>query len=316
MTCQQVQLNLSLYLYGELDFAQEEELERHLEQCAWCERALTREKTWHTSVSAESVDVPLDFLAECREDLRNAVKLRSSAGKWKRFLDSWPEPLGFSPSSWSFRMAVGSFLVFVGFSLGQFVHTSGNYAPLRGVSEMGLLNPYTSRIKNIQAGRDGQVRIIFDQVREGQLVGQADSAEVRKLLLSAAKDAADPGLQVDSVNILKDQGGDDIRDVLLDVVRHDANAGVRLKALEALRRYSDDSATRQGVAFVLEHDDNPGVRSQAIDMLVPSSGRIGFSPELANTLEEVIRSEQNDDDYVQMRCLQVLQEMGAVSNVY
>jgi len=315
MTCQQVQRNLSLYLYGELDFAQEEELERHLEQCAWCERALTREKAWHTSVNAEKLDMPLDLLAECREDLRNAVNLRNSTGKWKGFLGRWPEWLGFSPSSWSFRIALGSFLVFVGFSLGQFIHAPGTLTPFGGVSEMGLLNPYTSRIKNIQAGRDGQVRIIFDQVRQRQLVGQADSAEVRKLLLAAAKDAADPGLQVDSVNILKDQGGDDVRDVLLDVVRHDANAGVRLKALEALRRYSDDSATRQGVAFVLEHDDNPGVRSQAIDLLVPSSGRVGFSPELANTLEEVIRSEQNDD-YVQMRCLQLLQEMGAVSNVY
>lgn len=315
MTCQQVQRNLSLYLYGELDFAQEEELERHLEQCAWCERALTREKAWHTSVNAESMDVPLDLLAECRKDLRNAVNLRNSTGKWKGLLGRWPEWLGFSPSSWSFRIALGSFLVFVGFSLGQFVHAPGTFSPFGGVSEMGLLNPYTSRIKNIQAGRDGQVRIIFDQVRQGQLVGPADSAEVRRLLLAAAKDTADPGLQVDSVSILKDQGGDDIRDVLLDVVRHDANAGVRLKALEALRRYSGDSATRQGVAFVLEHDDNPGVRSQAIDMLVPSSGRVGFSPELANTLEEVIRSEQNDD-YVQMRCLQLLQEMGAVSNVY
>ena len=315
MTCQQVQLKLSLYLYGELDFAQEEELERHLEQCAWCERALAREKTWHTSVNAESLDMPLDLLAGCREDLRNAVRLRNSAGKWKRILESWPERLGFSASSWSFRIAMASFLVFIGFSLGQFVRAPGRFAPLPGVSEMGLLNPYTSRIRDIQAGGDGQVRIIFDQVRERQLVGQADSAEVRKLLLSAAKDAADPGLQVDSVNILKDQDGDDVRDVLLDVVRHDANAGVRLKALEALRRYSDDSATRQGVVFVLEHDDNPGVRSQAIDMLAPLSGRVGFSPELANTLEEVIRSEQNDD-YVHMRCLQVLQEMGAVSNVY
>jgi hypothetical protein len=276
---------------------------------------LAREKAWHTSVNAEGMDVPLDFLAECREDLRNAVRIRNSAGRWKRFLGSWPEWLGFSSSRWSFRIAIASFLVFVGFSLGQFVQRPGNVGSLSGVSEMGLLNPYTSHVKDIRPDRDGQVRIIFDQVREGQLVGQADSAEVRKLLLSAARNPTDPGLQVDSVDILKDQAGNDVRDVLLDVARNDQNAGVRLKALQALRRYSGDPATQQGLAFVLEHDDNPGVRSEAIDVLAPLSGRIDFSPELANVLEQVVRSEQNDD-YVHMRCLQVLAEMGAPSNVY
>ena len=34
MTCQQVQTNLSLYLYGELDFAQEDALERRIAQVA------------------------------------------------------------------------------------------------------------------------------------------------------------------------------------------------------------------------------------------------------------------------------------------
>ena len=62
MTCQQVQKDLSLYLYGELDFAREEELETHLSECAFCQRALAREKEWHTAANAERMDVPLDLL--------------------------------------------------------------------------------------------------------------------------------------------------------------------------------------------------------------------------------------------------------------
>jgi anti-sigma factor RsiW len=42
MNCQQVQTNLSLYLYGELEFAAEEELEKHLEGCSFCQLALAR----------------------------------------------------------------------------------------------------------------------------------------------------------------------------------------------------------------------------------------------------------------------------------
>ena len=44
MTCQDVQSSLSLYLYGELDFAQEEEVENHLADCAACQLSLAREK--------------------------------------------------------------------------------------------------------------------------------------------------------------------------------------------------------------------------------------------------------------------------------
>ncbi len=40
-----------------------------------------------------------------------------------------------------------------------------------------------------------------------------------------------------------------------------------------------------------------------------------FSPELADTLQQVMRS-QEDDDYLNMRCMQILQEMGAPINVY
>lgn len=316
MNCQQAQLSLSLYLYGELEFAQEEELERHLDECALCELALVREKAWHTSLNAERKDVPFDLLAAARQTLRNSIHLPRSSVKGRSFVTHWIDRFGFTPSGWSFRLAAASFLVFIGFSLGQFVNrVGGSTMGAGGISEMGLLNPDTAHIRDIEPGSDGRVRIIFDQVRQRQVVGQADSGEVRRLLLAATRDAADPGVQVDSVNILKDQDGSDIRDALLDVAQHDGNAGVRLKALEALQRFSGDAATRQGVMAILEHDGNPGVRSQAINLLVPVTEKAEFSPELVNTLQQVMRSQQ-DDDYLNMRCMQILQEMGAPINVY
>ena len=110
---------------------------------------------------------------------------------------------------------------------------------------------------------------------------------------------------MDSVEILNDQNGSDVRDALVYAARHDPNAGVRLKALEGLRRFVDDPATRESLAFVLQHDDNSDVRSQAIDVLAPMAGKVELSPELAGTLQEIVRSEQGDD-YVRMRCMQLL----------
>ncbi len=314
MTCQQVQINLSLYLYGELDFSQEEELERHLSECALCQRALAREKTWHTVLNAERADVPLDLLSKCRQELRAAIS--PTAVKRKSGASSWWHSLGFSGTHWSMRIATASFLIFAGFGAARWMDRNGLPGhQIGGIAEMGLLNPATTRIRDIQPGDNHRVRIIVDQVHEGEITGRVDDDNVRQLLLAATKDADDPGIRLDSVEMLKGQNDSGVREALLYSLRHDSNAAVRLKALDGLRQFAGDPATRQTLRFVLERDDNAGVRSEAINVLVPLNERVAFSPDLADTLRDVIRSERNDD-YVRMRCLQVLRDMNVSLNVY
>jgi HEAT repeat protein len=103
---------------------------------------------------------------------------------------------------------------------------------------------------------------------------------------------------------------------LLETVRNDPNAAVRLKAVEGLGRYRDDAATRDGLVFVLEHDENAGVRSKAIDVLAPfSSPTVRISPDLAGALADVMRSAQQDD-YVRVRCAALLRQIGSPLEVY
>lgn len=313
MNCRQAQVNLSLYLYGELDFAQEEELEQHLSACALCERAFMREKAWHAALNAERSGVPLELLADCRQELRTAVSRASkSSGPSK-----WEWPLGFGLTRWSMGLGAASFLVFVGFSAARWIDRNGLPQPLqmRGATEMGVFNPSVARIRDIQPSDKNRVRIIVDQISEREITGRVDDEQVRQLLLAAAKDSSDPGIRVDSVEMLNGQDGNDVRDALLRSVRYDPNAAVRLKALQGLRQFAGDSMTRDALKFVLEHDDDPGVRTEAIDVLVPEKGKAQFSPELAGMLQEVMRSEQ-EDDYVRMRCFQVLREMKASPDIY
>ncbi len=316
MTCQQVRINLSLYLYGELDFAREEELEQHLDECAVCQRGLAREKAWHTSLNAERVDVPLDFLAQCRRDLRMAVSSSKKTGESHRSLWSWTQPLGFSSTRWSLRLAAASFLVVIGFSAARWMDRYGVPVGFEGgAARMGLIDASTARIRDIQPDNNDGVRIIFDQVSEREITGRAEDEDVRQLLLAAMKDPVDPGIRVDSLEMLKGQNGNDVREALLYSVRHDANAAVRLKALEGLQQFAADPATRETLKMVLEHDDNPGVRSEAINVLVPAGQTLQFSPNLAGTLQDIMRSERNDD-YVRLRCMQILREMNAPLDVY
>jgi hypothetical protein len=311
MNCQQVQTSLSLYLYGELEFAAEEELEQHLQDCSFCQLALSREKDWHTKLNAERRDVPLDLLGQCRRDLRTALKTpqaSNSRRSWR--MSDFLGAFDFGGGQWSKRLAFASFFVFAGFSLSTWmgrIHLTKRLGG--GETQMGMLNYPGSRIRDIQPASNNQVRIMVDRVQEQEIVGSISDEAVRRLLLTAMKDPADPGLRVDSVELLTGQDGPDVRDALLYTVRHDENAAVRMKALQGLWHFRDDRATHEALRSVLQYDNSPAVRSAAIDMLVPASGPVKITPELAGILEEIARSER-DDDYLRSRCLQVLQIVG------
>jgi HEAT repeat protein len=166
-------------------------------------------------------------------------------------------------------------------------------------------SPVATRVRFVNPGTDGRVRLMLEETRQRELSGGLDDEEIRRLLLSAAVDPADPGLRVESIDLLKAHSSDDeVRKALLDALRADPNSGVRLKAIEGLRAYARDPETRRVLAAVLLHDDNPGVRTQAIDLLVQSK-----EPDVAGVLQELIRREENN--YVRSRSQKALNEMKA-----
>lgn len=316
MTCQQVQTSLSLYLYGELDFAQEDALERHLQACAFCQRALAREKEWHAALNSERRDVSFDLLSDCRRDLRTALQAErtgtNTRGWWARML-----PGGFSATRWSAQLALASFLVFVGFAGARFLDSSGSRTlSADGIGRMGLWDPSTARVRDIQpSGQDG-VRIILDRIQPQEITGRLDDDAVRQLLLAAMQDASDPSVRVDSVQILQHQSGSDIRDALLNSAKSDQNAAVRVKALEGLRQFTEDRTVRLAVENIVKQDSSPEVRSEAIDVLLAPEPAVHIlTPDVVTTLQELMNSERQDD-YVRNRSLQVLRALSVSNPVY
>lgn len=315
MNCPEVQSNLSLFLYGDLDFAAEEELENHLVDCPACQLALDREKAWHATLNAEHADVPLDLLAQCRRDLVSAIRIPGSPKYvepfWKRLADLF----GITVNRWSERFAIASLCLFLGFALSHWTNRFGIGQPLAvsgEINQAGLLSQI--QVRDVRAVGGDKVRLSLDQIEPGELVGSVRDEQVRRLLLSAIRNSADAGLRVDSMQLLTGQNGPDIRDVLLDTASHDPNPAVRLKALEALRPFRSDDATRTTLISVLQFDDDSGVRSQAMEVLAPSGADLRLPPDLAGAFEQIIRSERNDD-YIRLRCLQILQASGP-SRIY
>lgn len=314
MRCGQAQKRLSLYLYGELSFAEEEAFERHVSECAFCARALAREKNWHGAANSEQKDVPLELLNSCRTDLVRTVSAGDARQSgWER--PGWTNIFHFSIPSWSRGLAAASFLLFIGFTAGRWIAWNGAPGAFAGgAREMSLVQPESAQVRDIQRAGEHRVRIIIDQVRQREVTGPVSDASVRRLLLTAVQDAGDPGVRVDSVEVLAGQNSSDVRQALVRSAERDPNAAVRLKAVEALQPFAYEPSARAALVSVLEHDTDPGVRAEAINALAPLEPSIGFDPQLANTLARIAQSPQ-DGDYLRLRCLQLLGEMQASMGV-
>ena len=80
LACEQVRESLSLLLYGELSFNEEEALESHLAGCAECRTALEAERGWHEGLALTAVEPPADLLVKCRQQLRANLPVATPRG--------------------------------------------------------------------------------------------------------------------------------------------------------------------------------------------------------------------------------------------
>jgi hypothetical protein len=302
MKCDDARQDLVLFLYGELSFEQEEALEQHLDSCAGCraERALL--ERMEGVLESSEPELPAGLLARCRRDLATTIEHErrghSPAAALRAFWSRWVV----SPPMWMRPLGAVAMLA-VGFFGARFVPTNSPTLAQMGVPQDPP--PVISKVRLVNPDETGQVRVQYDEVRQRELRGHLDDDRIRRLLLAAAADPADPGLRVDSIDILKNQTSDnEVRRALLNALRSDTNSGVRLKALDALRPYARDAETRQVLAQVLLTDDNPGVRTQAIDLLVQSK-----DPDVAGVLQQLLHQEENS--YVRSRSQKALNEMKA-----
>jgi len=228
MSCDSVTKALSLFLYGELSFEEEEAVHRHLDGCGDCRQALARERALHKALDAAALNPPADLLAECRGDLRRNLGRESVRRRnWLVRVWDWTG----QPVSPSFLKPAGALaLLMLGFFAGRLLQPAPDAAP-------------------------------------PQAVYQEDAA-TRRLLFDAATTVNDPSLRLDSVAILGTRtGSPEVSRMLVRAVRSDPNPVVRLKAIDGLKSYGGEAEVRQALSEVLLNDDNLGVRTHAVDVL-------------------------------------------------
>jgi hypothetical protein len=301
MNCETARRALVLFIYGELSFEEEERLERHLAECPSCAAERVCLETMDALITESQVTASPALLSRCRRDLssrleeeRSSARRFSPRGFWHKWIVNpplWLRPVG--------ALA----MLAAGFFGARLIPASGPAAlpQIAGSGEPSAV----ARVRLVNTEPTGRVRVQYDEVRAREIAGDPNDERIRRLLLAAAADPVDPGVRVDSLELLKDHAADDeVRRALLNALRGDPNSGVRLKALEGLKAYARDPETRKVLAHVLLTDDNPSVRVQAIDLLVENK-----SPDVAGVLQELVRREQNS--YVRSRSQSALNEMKA-----
>ncbi|HLG98429.1 MAG TPA: HEAT repeat domain-containing protein [Bryobacteraceae bacterium] len=306
MKCEEARDTLPLLLYGELSFEDEERLETHIDECAGCREALGREQALFHSLDAVQAIPSQQFLENCRAELRGRVAHVESeqVSFWHKLRGGFSVHFHFPPGWMQLGGAVA--MLVLGYFAAQWTPLS-NLRP--GHSEASL-QPVTSRVRYVEPVASGRVQIVVDETRQRVMSGNLDDQSIQRLLLAAAKDPSDPGLRVESVDLLKNRPESaEIRSALLYALQHDPNAGVRLKALDGLKEFANDPDTRKALAQVLLKDDNPGVRTQVIDLLIQhrTEAMVGVLQELMN---------KEDNDYIRMRCQKALNDMNASVETY
>lgn len=301
MKCDDIRRLLSLHLYGELSFDEEESVDAHLDACAPCRLEMERERALHQAFDAQEMIVPGGLLRDARSRLSASLEQEHAGSPIVRWFRSLAH---FS----AFQRPVGAFaLVAIGF-FGAHVMPSGS---LGGLQTAGLFDPNSARVRNVEPGSGGQIRIIVDETRQRTVSGQLDDAEIRGLLLAAVRDPSDPGIRGESVEILKaNTGNSDVRSALLFALQHDTNPGVRLKALEGLKPFAQQAEVRQALSRALLMDDNPGIRTQAVDLLVNDMRE----PQIVGVLQELLQRENNG--YIRLRCEKALHAVNASVESY
>jgi anti-sigma factor RsiW len=306
MTCESVGKVLSLYFYGELSPAEEDQFEQHVHECAACARELERQRALSAQLDRRQAEAPSGLLEECRTDLMAAIQGGAgvpdgaSASPWRLFLKA----LSHSFSSWSrFQQPVGALaLLAIGFFAARMttMKTPG--------IEAGLVVTPTdqsfSTVRSIQPNPSGGVQIAFDETNRRVVSGPMDDQRIRQLLLAATRED-NPAVRVESMDLLKGRSrSGDVRDALLNAVAHDPNPGVRLKAIEGLKPLAAEPDVRKILAQVLLADDNSAVRMQVVDLLVEHR-----DDAIVGVLQDLMQKENNS--YVRLKSEKALKEMNA-----
>ena len=302
MKCEWVQQNIVLFVYDELPDDARFELEQHVSRCTGCARELESAKKFRKDFSGVPMQDPSpNFLAASRMKLQEALESAEQGAWWHRFIFdpvAWLQQIRFAPAL-AAAIFIAGFAGGIGATYKMVKAGAGDNGPGAGqVPAQASLGTSVGAIQSVsQQPGSNQITIKYDAVSSQVRSGSLNDPNIQQLLLYAARNNYNPGVRMDSVDLLTQQPNDThVREALIYALRYDSNTGVRLKALDGLGPYvKGDVQVRDAVLESLMSDANPGIRVEALRLLEPvrcdSSVRIVLQRLAAKDENRYIRSQ-------------------------
>ena len=205
MNCNWVQQNVVLYVYDELPDDARHELEQHVARCQDCAAEVESTRKFRGEFAQFPVQAPNpSFLAASRMRLQEALESAEQGGWWSR--------LTFDPVAWlhqvRFAPALAAAIFIVGFAGGIGATYKRVKAPVEqqptpnGTPTQASISGITSVA---QVPGTNQVTVKYDTVSPQEAHGTLNDANIKQLLLYAARNNFNAGVRMDSVDLLTQQ---------------------------------------------------------------------------------------------------------------
>lgn len=309
MICHQANALLEIVRLGEATDADRAALAAHAADCRDCRPHWEEEEAWRQALERRRIPEPdAEALLRARQQLHHALAQEPAPrpGRWAawsgNWFGSWPGVWAGARSGSGWSGAWAALLVIVcagtGFGGGWWAHRAGAAAPAAAPATAQV------RVQAVEPNGAGQVRVVYDTVERQTATGAATDPQLRHLLVLAAGQPANAGMQLTSIAALRPAAGQNaVRQTLLAALAGDPNPGVRLEALDALRPLvAADSSVRAALALVVLRDPNPGLRMQAIAALATAP-----RADAHRWLRQL--SVQSSDPYVRLSCVAAMRQL-------
>jgi len=340
--CAEFDSKLTLLAAAELDPAETDQVQQHLQSCEGCRAAFRQETELLSLLSSNYSQPDANFLASCRAGLFDALDQQEERGWFRRIAGS------VLPSSWLAPQPAlsAAFLLVIGFGIGLFgprllrhnpaapvanpnspaavsvpesaAANPAGLSPTSPISNISPLDVHTADVAgiNVFPAADNQlpqVQLQLNEQRPMTVWGTVDDLTVKRLLIHILQDSQryDPDVRLDAVDVLRLRNNDpDVRAALCRAIRTDHNAAVRLKAVEALDGADPHPLIRQTLLDALVSDQNPGVRVEAINELrdMAAKGQGSSDDEMRSILLDRMKKDPNN--YIRLQSAAVIRDLG------
>lgn len=326
MNCDLAQESIVLAVYGELPDDRAHQLEQHLALCERCRQEMDAVEGLQKAMSVlPAIEPSPSLVARARLRLDEALDAMPHGGFFLRRWQSLRRGFGRLQSA----PVMASALLLAGLGVGGW---AGYHAGAQSAAKQVAAAPAApapvpvpvvadldaSEIAGVSSitreSNSENVEVRFYRMVPETAFGTLDDPQIRQLLLLGMRNAANPAVHDDSVDLLAQEcrsghqcEGGPIRNALMVALRYDKDAHVRAKALTGLEPYvAIDTRVRDAILEALLKDPDPSVRSQAIALLTP----VEADSSVRDVLQTV--ATQDENPYIRNVSRQYLEQVAQI----